>query len=370
MITKVLLLVFGCLILVLTKLHRDRFRSISTIRRLTDYDDDFNLYKIDIKYDYGLDEMLNMRFDDNASVAEAILKKALPHFPIQMKSPDFSCSTFGITDIEGDVLMGRNYDFDVDTSVLLVHCAPKDGYKSVGLVSLDHVNVKTMGGIVEKISALPSPYICLDGMNEKGVSIAVLMLDSESAYQESDRSNLFTTLAIRLVLDRAATTQEAVDLLRSYDMFAVSGGDYQYFITDAFCDCRVIEYDCHSKSREMVDIPVRVATNFYQLYIDKVLPNQRNGIYGHGKERYELIEEILTKQEGHYSKETAWEALKASQQLPKPGDRTSNTQWSVVYNNTKLSAGIVLRRNWGDITSYSLEDNVTSRAKNNNLSLQ
>ena len=34
-----------------------------------------------------------------------------------------------------------------------------------------------------------------------------------------------TTLVIRLILDRAATTEEAVELLNQYDMFATSGRD-------------------------------------------------------------------------------------------------------------------------------------------------
>ncbi len=29
------------------------------------------------------------------------------------------------------------------------------------------------------------------------------------------------------------------------------------------------------------------------MYKDNVLPNQRNGVYGHGRERYDAIEEIL-----------------------------------------------------------------------------
>ena len=260
--------------------------------------------------------------------------------------------------------MGRNYDFEIDTSVLMVCCSPEDGYRSVGLAALDHVGVSSLGGVADRLSALPAPFICLDGMSEKGVSIAILMLDSPTTNQKTTKPDIFTTLAVRLVLDRAATTQEAVELLRGFDMFAVSGGDYHFYVTDASGDGRVIEYDCHSLTRDLVDTPVRTATNFYEIYRDKVLPDRHNGIYGHGKERYDRIEEVLTANEGRHSKEIAFEALRAAEQLPNPEEKTSNTQWSVVYDDTALTADIVIRRNRGDVTSCSLADNTVTKTIN------
>ena len=163
-------------------------------------------------------------------------------------------------------------------------------------------------------------------MNEKGVSIAVLTLDSEPTLQSTGKPTIATTLAIRLVLDRAATTQEAVDLLRGYDMFATSGRDYHFYITDASGDGRAVEYDCSSETRELVDTPSRAVTNFFILYKDNVLPNQRNGIYGHGRERYDAAEAVLSAHDGDQDKAVAWEALISASQAPKEGDVTSNTQ--------------------------------------------
>ena len=109
-----------------------------------------------------------------------------------------------------------------------------------------------------------------------------------------------------------------------------------------------------SETRELVATPVRAVTNFFAMYSDEVLPDQKNGVYGHGKERYEKIEAVLTANEGAQYEETAWDALKAASQLPKEGDVTSNTQWSIVYNNTDLTAAITIRRDWDTRTSYSL----------------
>ena len=200
-------------------------------------------------------------------------------------------------------------------------------------------------------------------MNEKGVSIAVLTLDSEPVRQNTGKPVISTTLAIRLVLDRAATTEEAVELLRSYDMFASSGRDYHFYITDASGDGRVIEYDIDGEPRELMDTPSEAVTNFFIRYEDEVLPNQKNGILGHGKERYDAVLEVLETEKGNYTDDTVWNAMKSAAQNPNPEEITSNTQWSISYNNTDLSADIAIRRHWSDVTHCELETKITTQLK-------
>lgn len=49
--------------------------------------------------------------------------------------------------------------------------------------------------------------------------------------------------------------------------------------------------------------------------------------------------------------------MKAASQDPNPVEITSNTQWSINYNNTDLTAEVVLRRNWDDVVTYDLNTN-------------
>ena len=37
-----------------------------------------------------------------------------------------------------------------------------------------------------------------------------------------------------------------------------------------------------------------------------------------------------------------------------PEDITSNTQWSVVFDNTEPAAAITLRRHWGNVDAFAL----------------
>lgn len=352
-----LLLAILCVLAVFCWLYGGRVKSVSSIHKLTDYGDGYDLYSMDICYDYNLDRLISRGITDDQSMIDAILAESLPLLPVHIKAPKFGCTAFTLTDAGDDVHMGRNYDFKNDTSAMLVHCTPKDGYSSVAFAALDNVSAnQPEANLKKRLATLTAPFICLDGMNEKGVSIAVLTLDSEPVHQDTGKPTIATTLAIRLVLDRAATTQEAVDLLRGYDMFASSGRDYHFYITDASGDGRVVEYDCESSTRELVDTKSEAVTNFFILYRDKVEPNQRNGIYGHGRERYDAVMDVLAQDET-YTVSTVWSALRAAAQDPNPEEVTSNTQWSIDFNNTDCTADIVLRRNWENVIHYNLLNN-------------
>lgn len=335
-------------------LYASRIRTANSIVKLTDYDD-YNLYRMQVSYDYDLDKMIANTTADNQSFIDEAVKQALPLLPISIKAPSFGCSAFHAQATDGDHLMGRNYDFKRDTSAMLVCTAPKDGYKSIAFAALDNLGIKQADASAKgKIASLLAPFACLDGINEKGVSIAVLTLDSEPTKQDTGKPVLATTMAIRLVLDRAATTAEAVELLEQYDMFATSGRDYHFYITDATGDGRVIEFDCDDPARPLVATPNPQVTNFFVMYKDNVLPNQKNGIYGHGRERYDVVLEVFDQQKDSPSNDTVWAALKAASQEPNPESITSNTQWSIAYNNTDLTAEIIIRRHWADMTRYSL----------------
>lgn len=334
-------------------LYAGRIKTASSIQQLTHYDDGYNLYSMDVAYDYSTQRIIDSGITDNQSLIDAVLKESLPLLPVSMKAPNFGCTAFTAQGTDG-TLMGRNYDFKRDTSALMVRCSPADGYRSIAFAALNNVGADVPDASVKsRLACLTAPFICLDGVNEKGVSIAVLTLDTEPTHQSTGKQTIATTLAIRLVLDHAATTEEAVRLLEGYDMFASSGRDYHFYVTDASGDGRVIEYDPASPDRPLKATPMRAITNFFALYADKVLPNQKNGIYGHGKERWEAVEAVL---DAHADDnvDAAWEALRASSQDPNPQDVTSNTQWSVVYNNTDLAADIALRRHWSDVTHFQL----------------
>ena len=347
-------LVLACVIFCI--LYLSRFRSVSTIEKLTDYDDGYDLYSMTIEYDYDLDKVINSGYSNMQEFTDAVVREALPLLPVKIEVPSFGCSSFRTRTADGKVLMGRNYDFKLDTSSMMVICKPKNGYRSIAFAALDNINADDAdSGIAKKLACLTTPFVCLDGINEKGVSIAVLTLTSEPTMQETGKPKLATSLLIRLVLDRAATTEEALQLISQYDIFSSNGRDYHFVINDASGNNVAVEFDCEDEERKTVVTPTDAITNFFVMYADKVLPKQTNGIYGKGKERYDAILDVLEKNAGSVSLETAWEALRAASQDPNPEDVTSNTQWSVVFDNTDCTAQIALRRRWEDKFLFSME---------------
>lgn len=347
------------LVIIFLIIYASRLKTIASIEQISDYDEGINLYCMDIKYDYSLDDIIARGITDDQSMIDALLAEALPLLPVHVQAPNFGCSAFTLDSVDGETLMGRNYDFRNDSSAMLVYCTPSDGYKSVAFAALDNLGANVADAdIKSKLTCLAAPFVCLDGMNEKGVSIAVLTLDSEPTRQDRGNPDISTSLAIRLVLDRAASTAEAVELLNQYDMIATAGRDYHFYITDASGDGRIVEYDCESETRELVATPTRSVTNFFILYKDKVTNTEgKNGIYGHGRDRYDTLEAIFDEEEGSQNKDTAWRALQAASQVPKGEDITSNTQWSIVFNNTDLTLEFVLHRNWNDVFRYDLKTN-------------
>lgn len=359
-IKGILLAIAGVLLLAIiafAAVYYTRIRTLSTLRKITNYEDGYDLYSITIKYDYSLQDIIDSGFTDTQGFVDAVFKDSLPLIPVKIELPSYGCSVYRAFTEDDEAIMGRNYDFKLDTSCMAVFCEPKDGYKSVSFAALNNIHANhPTSDFKQKMACLAAPHCALDGVNEKGVSIAVLTLDSEPTDQNTGRGKITSSLAIRLVLDYCATTEEAVDMLSKYDMYAVNGRDYHYFISDASGNSVVVEYDCESLDRTFTVTPIEAVTNFYGMYIDKVVSNQRNGIYGHGKERYDRMMEIIEPNEGVLDSSEAWAALQSAASEPKPDSVTSNTQWSIVFNNTNATADITLRRKWGEVFSFTVDE--------------
>ena len=346
-----------------------RRKTLDSIQKLTDYEGKYNFYRMNVYYEYDLERIINRGVSDDATMFQEILNESLLDRNTKIDISRFGCTDFKMKETNNNIniyRMGRNYDFAKDTSCMLVHCHPNDGYESVGFVALDNIwaNDPLKKG---NVGALTAPFICLDGMNEKGVSIAVLTLDSEPVHETNkDTMTISTSLAIRLVLDKADNAKNAVKLIGRYNMLASLGRDYHFFISDASGEAYVIEYDVTSGIRPFKAInkvisngkesELQAVTNFFICHIDKALPNQKNGVYGHGKDRYDTVMRIIKENHSNCNNEVAWKALRETSQLPDT-NITSNTQWSIVYNNTDLKAEIVIKRDYENVWKYDLKTN-------------
>ena len=85
-----------------------------------------------------------------------------------------------------------------------------------------------------EVKTLAALYAPLDGMNEAGLAVSVnLIEDSDNIEQDTDKPDITTTTAIRLLLDKAANVDEALDLLRQYDLHSSMGMMIHFALADS-----------------------------------------------------------------------------------------------------------------------------------------
>lgn len=177
-------------------------------------------YEMTYHADYGLDEFLENGAATDDELVSFVTKKILKSVSFEV-NPDGACSTFTATNQQDENLFGRNFDY-VPSIGLIVRTQPKNGYESISVVNLNHLGLSKENmptkNILNRIITLAAPYAPLDGMNEKGLAIGVLVIKDGIVHQNTGKTPITTTSAIRMVLDKAATVDEAVKLLKKYDM--------------------------------------------------------------------------------------------------------------------------------------------------------
>ena len=106
-------------------------------------------------------------------------------------------------------------------------------------------------------------------------------------------------------------------------------------------------------------VPSRISLDSMK---DKDLPNQKNGIYGHGKERYDKMEAIFDYEE--VTQHAAWEAL-VSRTTGAAERKLPVIPSGLLFMMIPISPQIALRRNWEDVIGYNLIN--IDYIKNNNI---
>ena len=310
-------------------------------------------YEMTYHADYNLDEFLINGAATDDELVSFVTKQILKGVSFDV-NPDGACSTFVATNLEDENLFGRNFDY-VHSIGLIVRTQPKNGYESISLVNLNHLGLSLENmptkNFINRVITLAAPYAPLDGMNEKGLAIGVLVIEDGKVHQNTGKVPITTTSAIRMVLDKAATVDEAIELLKNYDMNSSGETGYHFQIADATGNTAVIEYinnEMHVLTKEEGHT---AATNF-------VLYNGMNS--GYGQDRYEKIKAKQEETNGIMSEDEAMDLLLS---VPAQGMREveggegipSDTQWSCVYNLDDLTLQICTTRDKSRIYNYSLK---------------
>jgi hypothetical protein len=289
--------------------------------------------------DYGFDGFLEQGgADSDEGVVSYVSSQIMENLPgLLFGGNPFGCSTLSVQGADGGNLFGRNFDWDTCNG-LIISAKPENGYASVSTVNMDFIQA---GGVdisklPDRVQAAVGLYAPLDGMNEEGLAVSVNMIqDSETINQNTGKPDLTTTTAVRLLLDRAADVDEAVELLEQYDLHASMNMMVHFPLSDASGRSVVVEY----VNNEMKVTETQAVTNFY------LTEGEKYGIgTSQSHERYEILQQTLAEQESM----TEAEVRDALDSVSKDnfGDEFSSTEWSIVMNQETKEMTYFHRENY------------------------
>lgn len=364
-------------------------QSLKTLKRV---DDKGYLYEMDVDYDYyPLVNQLQMILDAG-------------------------CSTFYTKNTEGDNILCRNYDYShfknndrhnprTALNVIIKANNPKAKYKSIGVCDAFWLDFKhgtyVEGSLDDGVSDISPlilcPYICMDGINEKGIGVSIMALCVKATWEEieyasykdkleygkdplilnikgeipsedyiyasdgfiavnevdkkawvahmeywktnmPDKQAVLPPILMRYILDNCGTIDEAIGLASTFNMMAPSPGSaYHIMIVDSLGNSRLLEW----VNDKMNIIDINHATNYYV--------SKDDGFHGVCK-RDECIKAGLNRtSKGGMREDYAESLLKlVSQDADTHNDR-GKTLYSCIYNTNKLKLRVY---SFGDYKKY------------------
>ncbi len=161
---------------------------------------------------------------------------------------DWACSLFAAFGDPDEILFGRNFDWDFSPG-LLVYTDPDEGYASVSMVDLYYLGYgsEEAFGLTEQpletlTGLLAAPFLPFDGMNEAGLMVGMAAVPDTGMIFHPERETVDSLMIIRMILDQAATVEEAAEIFRDYNIDWGSGPALHYLVADALGDSAVIEF--------------------------------------------------------------------------------------------------------------------------------
>ena len=317
----------------------DMINAANSVEKIGD-----KLYYMEFKGDYGFDEFLEKGgAATDAQMANYIISMMSGGFvkiDTEEVEKNFGCSTLSVKG-ESLSLMGRNYDWQGEMgNTMIIHTDPEEGYESYSTAWLDFLGFGdgfAPEKFTDKYMSIAAVYVPLDGINEKGLCVADLIAgDNETTRQNTEKPDLTTTSAIRLLLDKAANTDEAVELLKQYDMNSSIGMAHHFSISDAQGKSVVVEY----VKGEMIVTETDIVTNHYLAEGEK---------FGVGEEeshnRFKRIEDMKN---SVTDKEAMAQCLKSV-------SYEGVTQWSIVYDKSNLTLDFYSKRDFDTPLSFDFK---------------
>ncbi len=257
-------------------------------------------------------------------------------------APDWACSLFTVLLDEEHLLFGRNFDWRFSPALLLF-TNPPDGYASVSMVDIEYLGFEgqsvfslTELTLEERQGLLDAPFMPFDGMNEHGLAIGMAAVPGSEVPIDPEKETTGSIAIIREMLDHARTVEEALAIMKGYNIVFGSGPSIHYLIADANGESALVEFYAGEMRTISSDRPWHSATNFTLSAVD----NPEDGNCW----RYNKINSQLEETLGRLDTKAAMELLSAVAQ--------ENTQWSVIYDMAGREVSLAMGRDYKVIYSF------------------
>lgn len=322
---KVAVIPVGIILVVAMVIGVVAFNKIRTIASVNK--EGYGIYTITCYEDLKIDSLLAANVSTSDDLINWVIKEQLYGLPIEVDEENFGCATFVCANPEGETLMGRNFDYS-ETDTIVIYNEPENGYASYALADLTIVGVGEYGldpdSLMGRAHMLVTPYVCLDGVNEAGLSVGILELDIDELHQDNGNPDILIYTAIRALLDKCANVDEAITLLNKYDVHTAIGYSYHLQIADKTGRAVVVEW----LDGQMIVNELNCATN-------SVLTPGEHFDEGDPDERILTITNTLESNNNILTSEEARDLLEAVSQ----GELT---QWSCVYNLDRFEVDVYM----------------------------
>ena len=286
-----------------------------------------------------VDAMMDADISGIQDFLQFALDDVLCGIPIEFDEAYFGCSSYFVKNAEGENIFGRNFDHP-ECDTVVVYSNPKDGYASIGITTPYVVGVGSEDGMISPdsvagrllIAALP--YLVFDGINEEGLGVSTLSVDMGDLHQDTGKPDILFYASVRILLDKCANVDEAIELLSNYDMHCDYGLSGHLLIVDKTGRSVVVEW----LDNEMVVTETDCVAN------DIVAPGEHFH-EGSDDNRREILCECLANCGGIVDDKTAMMFLESAKQ-------NNFTEWSAVYNLDEFNVRIINDEEYQSVPYY------------------
>ncbi|CAN5911721.1 hypothetical protein BH11BAC7_BH11BAC7_02930 [soil metagenome] len=293
------------------------------------------------------DNFYEMTFYGNYNpVLEANNKRCLE----ESINPGHNCSLFTSSGDSSTILFGRSFDnpYGWKCKTMLCRCNPQDGYASLSLVRMADIGFDVSIDMsklsyAEKLPLLNSLFFIPDGINEKGLVVAMAAVEERKLIADTSKPYINCTYLVREMLEQAKNIDEAVLLMNKYNIMndVWSGSfDQHMLIADASGRSVVAEIS-EGKFRFAYNTQPWLATTNDPSF-NKTIADQKKVC-----PRFKTISDLLENKQGKLTPGGAMLLLK------QVGHQY--TEWSVVYDISKRQMDVAIDYNFNKIYHFGFD---------------